>query len=64
MRQVRVLGGAMLADEEFILERMLKFYRRTCPTISLFNAWVLLKSLETLALRVDRQAARTWRSGC
>ncbi|GIS12630.1 MAG: hypothetical protein CM15mP115_17810 [Alphaproteobacteria bacterium] len=47
----------MLADEEFIKERMLKFYRQTGPTISPFNAWVLLKSLETLALRVDRQAA-------
>ena len=55
--QGRVLGGAVLADEEFIKERMLKFYRQTGPTISPFNAWVLLKSLETLALRVDRQAA-------
>jgi O-succinylhomoserine sulfhydrylase len=55
--QGRVLGGAVLASEEFIKERMLKFYRQTGPTISPFNAWVLLKSLETLALRVDRQAA-------
>ena len=55
--QGRVMGGAVLADEEFIKERMLKFYRQTGPTISPFNAWVLLKSLETLALRVDRQAA-------
>ena len=55
--QGRVLGGAVLADEEFIKERILKFYRQTGPTISPFNAWVLLKSLETLALRVDRQAA-------
>ena len=55
--QGRVLGGAVLADEAFIKERMLKFYRQTGPTISSFNAWVLLKSLETLALRVDRQAA-------
>ena len=47
----------MLADEEFITDRMLKFYRQTGPTISPFNAWVLLKSLETLALRIDRQAA-------
>ena len=53
--QGRVLGGAVLADEEFIRERMLKFYRQTGPTISPFNAWVLLKSLETLALRVDRK---------
>ena len=62
--QGRVLGAAVLADEEFISERMLKLYRQTGPTISSFNVWVLLKSLETLALRVDRQAARTWRSEC
>ncbi|MGB2000836.1 MAG: O-succinylhomoserine sulfhydrylase [Candidatus Puniceispirillaceae bacterium] len=55
--QGRVLGGAVLASEDFITERMLKFYRQTGPTISPFNAWVLLKSLETLSLRVDRQAA-------
>ena len=55
--QGRVLGGAVLADEAFIKERMLKFYRQTGPTISPFNAWILLKSLETLALRVDHQAA-------
>ena len=54
--QGRVLGGAVLADEEFIKERMLKFYRQTGPTISPFNAWVLMKSLETIALRVERQA--------
>ena len=54
--QGRVLGGAVLADEEFIRERMLKFYRQTGPTISPFNAWVLMKSLETIALRVERQA--------
>ncbi len=55
--QGRVLGGAVLASEDFIKERMLKFYRQTGPTISPFNAWILLKSLETLALRVERQAA-------
>lgn len=55
--QGRVLGGAVLASEDFIKNQMLKFYRQTGPSISPFNAWVLLKSLETLALRVDRQAA-------
>jgi O-succinylhomoserine sulfhydrylase len=55
--QGRVLGGAVLASEDFIKNKMLKFYRQTGPSISPFNAWVLLKSLETLALRVDRQAA-------
>ena len=55
--QGRVLGGAVLASEAFIKNQMLKFYRQTGPSISPFNAWVLLKSLETLSLRVDRQAA-------
>jgi O-succinylhomoserine sulfhydrylase len=55
--QGRVLGGAVLASETFIKERMLKFYRQTGPSISPFNAWVLVKSLETLSLRVERQAA-------
>ena len=54
--QGRVLGGAVLADENFIKERMLKFYRQTGPSISPFNAWVLMKSLETIGLRVERQA--------
>ena len=53
--QGRVLGGAVLADEDFIKERMLKFYRQTGPSISPFNAWVLMKSLETIGLRVERQ---------
>ncbi|MEK9962343.1 MAG: O-succinylhomoserine sulfhydrylase [Rhodobiaceae bacterium] len=55
--QGRVLGGAVLASQTFIKDRMLKFYRQTGPSISPFNAWILLKSLETLSLRVDRQAA-------
>ena len=46
----------MLADGESIKDWMLKFYRQTGPTISPFNAWVLMKSLETIALRVERQA--------
>lgn len=54
--QGRVLGVAVLADEDFIKERMLKFYRQTGPSISPFNAWVLMKSLETIGLRVERQA--------
>ena len=59
--QGRVMGGAVLASEEFISERMLKFYRQTGPTITPFNAWVMLKSLETLGLRVDRQASNAAR---
>ena len=46
----------MLADGESIKDWMLKFYRQTGPTISPFNAWVLMKSLETIASRVERQA--------
>ena len=53
----QVLDGAVLASEEFITDKMMEFYRQTGPSISPFNAWVLLKSLETLSLRVDRQAA-------
>ncbi|NBQ84433.1 MAG: O-succinylhomoserine sulfhydrylase, partial [Alphaproteobacteria bacterium] len=53
----RVLGGALLGSEELIRGDLLKFYRQTGPAISAFNAWVVLKSLETLALRVDRMAA-------
>ena len=50
--QGRCLGGAILSDEKFLLEHLLPFIRNTGPTISPFNAWVLLKALETLDLRV------------
>ena len=50
----------MLASEEFISERMLKFYRQTGPTITL-QCLGALKSLETLGLRVDRQASNAAR---
>ncbi|MBB4658277.1 O-succinylhomoserine sulfhydrylase [Parvularcula dongshanensis] len=51
--QGRVLGGAVLGREESFLTDTLKpFVRNTGPSISPFNAWVLLKSLETLDLRV------------
>ena len=51
--QGRVLGGAVLGSEELIREIYL-FSRNTGPAMSPFNAWVLSKSLETLAVRVDR----------
>ena len=50
--QGRCLGGVILSDEKFLLEHLLPFIRNTGPTISPFNAWVLLKALETLDLRV------------
>jgi O-succinylhomoserine sulfhydrylase len=53
--QGRVLAGAVLGTEKFILETLLPFTRNTGPTLSPFNAWVVLKGLETLDLRMTRQ---------
>jgi O-succinylhomoserine sulfhydrylase len=53
--QGRCLGGAVLASEKFIKDDLGPFYRHTGPSLSPFNAWLLLKGLETLELRVDRQ---------
>ena len=52
--QGRCLGGIILSNEEFISEHLHNFMRQTGPSISPFNAWVLLKGLETLPLRVAR----------
>lgn len=54
--QGRVLGGCVLGEESFIKETVLAFTRNTGPTLSPFNAWVLLKGLETLDLRVRKMA--------
>jgi O-succinylhomoserine sulfhydrylase len=51
--QGRVLGGAVLGSKQWIEEVLQPFVRNTGPAISAFNAWLLLKGLETLALRVD-----------
>jgi O-succinylhomoserine sulfhydrylase len=51
--QGRVLGGAVLARQSWIDNTLQPFVRNTGPTLSPFNAWLLLKGLETLALRVD-----------
>jgi len=51
--QGRVLGGAILGKQQYI-SKCYDFIRRTGPSLSPFNAWVLSKSLETLALRMDR----------
>jgi O-succinylhomoserine sulfhydrylase len=53
--QGRCLGGAILASEKFIKDDLGPFYRHTGPSLSPFNAWLLLKGLETLDLRVERQ---------
>ena len=51
--QGRVLGGAILGDKEYIDGPVQKLMRHTGPALSAFNAWVLLKGLETLAVRVE-----------
>jgi O-succinylhomoserine sulfhydrylase len=53
--QGRCLGGVILASEDFIQTHVHTLLRQTGPSISPFNAWVLLKGLETLAVRVQRQ---------
>ncbi len=55
--QGRVLGGVILGSQAYINDELLPLLRNTGPAMSPFNAWVLLKGLETLALRVDRMAA-------
>lgn len=52
--QGRVLAGALLGSFSYIHEKLLPFTRHTGPSLSAFNAWVLLKSLETLEMRVER----------
>lgn len=54
--QGRVLAGAVCGSEEFIEETLLAFTRNTGPTLSAFNAWVVLKGLETLDLRIRKQS--------
>ncbi len=55
--QGRTLGGAVLASNEFVTEHLVPFMRHTGPSLSPFNAWVLLKGMETLRLRVEAQSA-------
>jgi O-succinylhomoserine sulfhydrylase len=51
-----VLGGAVVGSNA-LLEEVFKFLRTAGPTLSAFNAWVLLKGMETLKLRVEAQSA-------
>ena len=56
--QGRVLGGAVLGTRKWVEETLQPFIRNTGPALSPFNAWVLLKGLETMALRVEAACAR------
>ncbi len=58
--QGRCLGGAILCDDEFA-GHLAPFLRHTGPALSPFNAWLLLKGLETLELRVERMTATAGR---
>jgi O-succinylhomoserine sulfhydrylase len=53
--QGRCLGGVILGSEKFIQDNIHQLIRQTGPSLSPFNAWVLLKGLETLPVRVQRQ---------
>jgi O-succinylhomoserine sulfhydrylase len=55
--QGRCLGGAVLCSEAFVKDHLGVFLRQTGPAISPFNAWVMLKSLETMPLRIAAQCA-------
>lgn len=55
--QGRVLGGAVLSGKKWIDEVFQPFFRNTGPTLSPFNAWIILKGLETMGLRVAAQSA-------
>jgi O-succinylhomoserine sulfhydrylase len=55
--QGRVLGGAVLGRKQWMEEVFQPFFRNTGPALSPFNAWVILKGLETMGLRVAAQSA-------
>jgi len=55
--QGRVLGGAVLGSGDFVMGSVYPFLRTAGPTLSAFNAWVILKGLETLKIRMDAHSA-------
>jgi O-succinylhomoserine sulfhydrylase len=57
--QGRVLGGAVLGPAKIVQEQIFPFLRTAGPSLSPFNAWVILKGMETLELRVRAQSAAT-----
>ena len=60
--QGRCLGGVILSDKEWINEQLHDYFRHTGPALSPFNAWTLLKGIETLPLRVRQQSENAARS--
>ena len=54
--QGRCLGGIVLSDGDWVEEKLAPFLKHTGPALSPFNAWVLVKALETLEIRVARQS--------
>lgn len=54
--QGRVLGGAVAGSKDIVHEKLFPFLRTTGPSISPFNAWIILKGLETLSLRMHKQS--------
>ena len=61
--QGRVLAGAVCGTKDFIDNTLLPFTRNTGPTLSPFNAWVVMKGLETLDLRIRRQSENALKVG-
>ena len=61
--QGRVLAGAVAGSAQFINDKLLPFQRNTGPNLSPFNAWVVLKGLETLDLRIRRQSENSLKVG-
>ncbi len=57
--QGRTLGGCVVGNQHFIKEVLLPFHRHTGPALSPFNAWIVLKALETFSLRMERHCAST-----
>ncbi len=53
--QGRCLGGVILGESEFIENKLHDYLKHTGPALSPFNAWIMMKGLETLSLRTDRQ---------
>jgi len=54
--QGRVLGGAVVGTHDYIMGKVFPFVRTAGPTLSAFNAWVMLKGMETLAIRMERHS--------